>query len=376
MTTHRVTHAILGAGFAGLSLAYHLLKKGAKGVALLEQEVLPGQHASGRNAGMIRQILFDEPLALLAHQGAHFLNRLPSGWPDVSFRRCGSLLLGKGEMLLEVEEASRIAASLKVAAQWFSKEEISRKIPLLQEGDFEKALFCPMDGVVDIRAFLQGYLSLAKELGLQFLPKSQPLKIETKGDRFLIETPNVTIEAEVLVNAAGSWAGELATACGGSPMPLNPCRRHLFYSEKRPDASPDWPFIWDVAHQFYFRPEEGGLLLSPCDEDPIPVGECPVDSSVQGRLKQTLLRHLPTLADVEIVRAVAGFRTLTPDGRFIIGFDPKRQNLFWVAGLGGHGVTASYSIGDLASDILLDRPHDRTLASVFSPKRFLNLKDD
>lgn len=372
----KVTYAILGAGFAGASLAYHLLKKGAKDVLLLEQEPLPGQHASGRNAGMIRQTIFDESLATLATRGTQFLHHLPKDWPDVTFRRCGSLLLGKGEALKELDRAARNASLLHFEVQWFSKEEICKKIPLLRQGDFEKALFCPSDGVVDIQAFLKGYLSLAQKAGLRFLKNAKPLRIKRKGEIFLITTEQTVVEADILVNAAGAWAGEVSQACGGNRMPLNPCRRHLFYSEKGNDVSPDWPFIWDVAHQFYFRPEAGGVLFSPCDEDPMPPGDCPVEPSVQRRLTETLARHLPPLAQLRFVRSVAGLRTLTPDGRFIIGFDPRHSNLFWVAGLGGHGVTASFSIGDLASDILLSRPHDHTLASVFSPRRFLNLKDD
>ena len=370
MSQDKARILILGAGFAGASVAYHLLKKGARDVLLLEQEPLPGQHSSGRNAGMVRQTLFDRPLATLAYQGTQFLHHLPQEWASLSFRRCGSLLLAKGEALKELERAAQNASLLHLDVQWFSKEEISKGIPLLKEADFEKALFCPSDGVVDIQAFLKGYLSLAKNSGLRFLQNAKPMKVERKGKRFLVTTPEAAVEAEILVDAAGAWAGEVASACGASRMPLNPCRRHLFYSEKVNGVSPDWPFIWDVTHQFYFRPEAGNLLLSPCDEDPIPPGDCPVDPTMQETLRHTLRKYLPSLAGVRLTRGLAGLRTLTPDGRFIIGFDPKLSNFFWMAGLGGHGVTTSYSIGDLASDLLLGRPHDDTLARPFSPKRF------
>ena len=370
MSRTNARYVILGAGFAGASVAYHLLKKGAKDVLLLEQEPLPGQHSSGRNAGMIRQTIFDEPLATLAYHGTQFLHHLPQEWSDVSFRRCGSLLLGKAEALGELERAAKNASRLHFEVQWFSKEEISKRIALLKEGDFEKALFCPSDGVIDIQAFLKGYLSLAQKAGLQFLKNAKPLRIERKSKTFLITTQQATIEADVLVNAAGAWAKEVAGSCGASEIPLNPCRRHIFYSEKREEVHPEWPFIWDVAHQFYFRPESGGVLFSPCDEEPIAPQDCPVDPAMQARLTQTLRMYLPTLAEIPLKRGVAGLRTLTPDGRFVIGFDQKLDNFFWVAGLGGHGVTASYSIGDLASDLLLQRPHDTKLAAFFSPKRF------
>ena len=99
-----------------------------------------------------------------------------------------------------------------------------------------------------------------------------------------------------------------------------------------------------------------------------------MEPSVQEGLMQTLKKYLPSLSGIRIKRAVAGLRTLTPDGRFLIGFDPTLDNFFWMAGLGGHGVTASYSVGDLASDLLLGRPHDKTLATHFSPNRFMTPK--
>ena len=46
---------VIGGGVAGLSTAYHLSLNGKKNVVVVEQEKILGGHASGRNAGMIRQ---------------------------------------------------------------------------------------------------------------------------------------------------------------------------------------------------------------------------------------------------------------------------------------------------------------------------------
>jgi len=59
---------------------------------------------------------------------------------------------------------------------------------------------------------------------------------------------------------------------------------------------------------------------------------------------------------------------LSGDGRFVIGWDPKIKNFFWVAGLGGHGVTTSAAVGALAADILVGGREKEPEA--FSPKRF------
>ncbi|MCB0346448.1 MAG: FAD-binding oxidoreductase, partial [Bdellovibrionales bacterium] len=46
---------IIGAGILGISLAYHLARRG-RTVVVLERESTYGAHASGKTAGMFRQL--------------------------------------------------------------------------------------------------------------------------------------------------------------------------------------------------------------------------------------------------------------------------------------------------------------------------------
>jgi D-arginine dehydrogenase len=62
----------------------------------------------------------------------------------------------------------------------------------------------------------------------------------------------------------------------------------------------------------------------------------------------------------------ACLRTFAPDDRFLIGPDPRSAGLFWVAALGGHGVTASWAVGRLAARTLLGRAKP----GPFDPRRF------
>ena len=61
---------------------------------------------------------------------------------------------------------------------------------------------------------------------------------------------------------------------------------------------------------------------------------------------------------------------MTPDGRFVIGEDTKLKNFYWVAGLGGHGVTTCFSVGELAAGLLLGHAADPALEKALSPGRF------
>ena len=64
---------VIGGGVAGLSTAYFLAKNGQRSVRVLEQERTIGGHASGRNAGMLRQAL--SYLVRLAVESRRFFNR-------------------------------------------------------------------------------------------------------------------------------------------------------------------------------------------------------------------------------------------------------------------------------------------------------------
>ena len=74
---------------------------------------------------------------------------------------------------------------------------------------------------------------------------------------------------------------------------------------------------------------------------------------------------------ISIQSVKSGLRTMAPDGRFVVGEDPRLKGFFWVAGLGGHGVTASFSVGDLASDLILGRKREKYLVNALSPGRFV-----
>ena len=131
-----------------------------------------------------------------------------------------------------------------------------------------------------------------------------------------------------------------------------------------------WPFVWDVSHDIYFRPEGEGLLLCACDQQELPPGDPPVDETVQELLAEKIQNYIPALSRVSISKGWAGFRTLSADGRFVIGWDPKVKGLFWVAGLGGHGVTTSSAVGTLAAELILGGPDKRS--DPFSPHRFMS----
>jgi D-arginine dehydrogenase len=360
---------VVGAGFAGAATAYYLARLGVD-VVVLEQEPSPGVHASGRNAAMVRQVVPDREVALLTQAGAAFIGRPPDGWRKrVEFERNGSLLLGKGDVWEKLRKDAAMAREIGVEAVELRPEETRKRVAPLGDADFEGAIWCPTDGVVDIKALLAGYLEDAVDHGAEVRYESPFRGLEIRRGRVsAVATTREVIPAECVVNAAGAWAGIVAGLAGAAELGLRSCRRHLFVTPPQPWVDPAWPFVWDVSHDLYFRPESGGLLLCPCDQDEVAPGDPPLDPKMAEILSEKVTRHMPGLGSLSIHRSWAGLRTLSKDGRFVIGWDPFVAGFFWIAGLGGHGVTASAPVGALAARLIAGEEEHGP--EEFSPARF------
>ena len=377
---------VIGAGFAGLATAYFLAKDGSRKVTVIEQEKKLGGHASGRNAGMIRQSVSDPVLARLAREGRQALQKAErDGW-GIGFVPCGSLLTAKAHKVKELERTRRTLDGQRVATAWWSAGKAAGRVSLLRGGDFRKGLYCPSDARVDIQKLLHALLKKLRRLGVSVRCVHGVEKIEKKPREFLLHAGGKVFYGEKIVNAAGAWAGKIAKKAGAVPMPLKAYRRHLFEAQFDKGHKGDsalflkkgavpfirWPFVWDLSHQFYFRPLKRGLLLSPCDKARcgISAGE-KIDRKIQKQLFVKFRRFGGRLRMLKVKKAKSGLRTMAPDGRFVIGEDPRISGFFWVAGLGGHGVTTCFSSGRLAADLVLGKKREKFLVDAVSPKRFL-----
>jgi D-arginine dehydrogenase len=361
-------YVVIGAGFAGAATAYHLTRRGARGVHVLEQESVPGMHSSGRNAAFVRQVISDSALAAMAVEGRSFIQAPPSDFPvHVDYNPIGSLLLARGAGWKQLAMDAENARAMGLEVECWSPGRVRKALPLIGQGRFEGAVWCPSDGIVDIHALLSGYLKAAQAQGAIVHYKTTVRRIKVDGGRVTaIETATNVIHAGTVINAGGPWTGPIGVMAGAAPIHFRPCRRHLFVTPPLPWVKSNWPFVLNTSDGVYFRPESGGLMLCACDEDEVAPGDAIVNAAAVEVLAERLRVAYPDFPDVPIARRWAGLRTFTDDGRFVIGRDPLVKGFFWVAGLGGHGVTTSSAVGALAAETLLGAQENE----VFSPSRF------
>jgi D-arginine dehydrogenase len=368
--TSRADVVIIGSGFAGAAAAYHLTARGVRDVVVLESEARPGMHASGKNAALCFQLIENDAEARLAIEGTEIYASPPA---ELSSRplldRRGSLFLAARDNLRRLEETKRDGDRLGVATMILSREEAVRRVPMLAETPFDFALENPSDGFVDIAALLAGYLGAARARGARLAYDEPVVAIGRSGGRVeSVTTARDTIATRTVLNAAGAWAGKVAELAGVGARDLAPRRRHIFRLRGAEPFPPELPFLWHSEQDVYLRPDRGGALTSFCDATPHPACAPAVDPAAEAELRAKLSRCFPRLASWPIEEARACLRTFAADERFLIGREPVLDGFFWVAALGGHGMSTSYGVGRLAASAVFEESSaelDR-----FSPARF------
>lgn len=331
-TSRRLPFAVIGAGLAGASCAAALARRGVP-VILLETERTPGQHSSGRNAGLVRQATEDPVISTLCREGASAIRAR-----GVPFRPTGSILVDPHRTIASEVWDSIDAREIPAAA-------LERRIPWLAGGALEGAVETVTDGIVEVHALLESYLSEVREGGGEIRCGEPALRPQISDGRVVaVETSHETMAVEGLVIATGAWGAEWGER-GAVPIALEPTRRSLIQSSLPVGAS-EFPWVWHLDEGWYFRPESGGLLWCAGEEFPDRAGEAKVDPLAPERLAARVARHLPAVTGVTPGRHWAGHRTFCPDRRFLLGPDPRLAGWHWAVGLGGHGVTTSFAVGE------------------------------
>lgn len=344
---------IIGAGFAGAATAYHLSQSKKFRILILEKESEPGAHASGKNAGLLRQAVNDLAVAAMVQETLHALEHPPADWERKNiFRPCGSILLGENSSLSGFADLLKnLRTPHEVRGRNVFPENLDQGFRRsLAAADYEAMLVVPRDGVVDISSLLLNYLEAARAHGttlncgtevLGVAPEKNGWNLETSGDRF---------RGRSLINAAGAWAGELGLAAGLPDPGLDSFRRHLYLGSDPAWLGGDFPYLWDTKHEWYFRADPQGLLLCGGDAEPHPAKAPQLEPGQETALRDKLRAYFPALAGVEIQRGWACLRTFWRGGPLRIEEEPAAPGYFWVAGLGGHGMGSSFGLGRRAAE--------------------------
>jgi sarcosine oxidase subunit beta len=348
--------AIIGGGVVGASTAYHLARRGARGVVLLEREALFGTGSTAKCAGGVRYHFGTEMNARLSLLSLPAFERFEeeTGYP-ANFRKCGYLFVVTTEHDLGVFRAlAETLSRLGIRSELWTEADLRARLPMMAWPDARGALWGPDDGLADNGAVVQGYISAASRLGALCLSGVEVVGLRVSGGRVeAVETTAGTVAVSGVVNAAGAWAGQVGRMAG-LEIPVSPSRRQVVVTAPLPEIPADFPFVIDFSQALYFHREGPGLMTGMSNPRQAPGFDESVDEAWEmGHLLAAAAR-MPLLERAGIARRWAGLYEMTPDRHPILGPVEAIRGYYCGAGFSGHGFMHSPAAGLLLAEAILD----------------------
>ncbi|WP_120076879.1 NAD(P)/FAD-dependent oxidoreductase [Aurantiacibacter odishensis] len=341
--------AVIGAGMAGASIAAELAPHAR--VVLCEAEDYPGYHTTGRSAAFREECYGGPDIVPLTLASGDYLR-------DGGFLTLrGGLYLARDGQDDELEAFRKRFADSGVTLQPLDRAALEQRLPGVRE-EWTQALSQPNCADIDVAGLHQHYLSRAKATGAQLRARHRLQGAQRVGDQWRLDFGAAgELRAGVVVNASGAWADQVAALLGARQLGIQPLRRTVAQLRVDPAPQPDLPLTLDISGDFYFRPDNGRLWLSPHDETPSE----PCDAAPEEYDVALAIDRFQQVVDWEIEaveRKWAGLRSFSPDRLPVFGYDPEIDGMFWFAGQGGYGIQTAPAAARLGAQLLLRHPRD------------------
>lgn len=379
--------AVVGAGVVGAACARALARSGCE-VVVLDR----GAAASATSAACEGNILVSDKkpgpeldLSLVAVRrwaevALEIAEEIGPGFPAIEFERKGGVVVSctdSGARALQDFCAAQRAAGVEV-------QELSRDRVRELEPDVTSAViggaYYPQDAQVQPTIAAEALLAAARHAGARVHTHAPVVSavVRPNGSIGGVRTSAETYEADLVVNAAGPWAGALAETLGVR-LPVLPRRGMVLVTTRMPHR---------IRHKVYDSDYVGATQSGDADLQTSTVVESTasgnvligssrervgfdkrIDVDVAAQIAAKSVALFPFLSDIQLLRAYVGFRPYMPDHLPLIGPDPRLPGLFHVTGHEGAGIGLSVASADLllaqvtgaelpfdASPFAIDRP--------------------
>jgi D-arginine dehydrogenase len=370
---------IVGCGIAGASAGYELAAHGR--VLVLERESQPGYHTTGRSAALFVQTHGPSVIRALARGAKGFFLDPPAGFAEHPLLTArGMLLIGRADQSALLAQNFAQSSRHIAGVRRLDVNQACQLVPLLKQDYLAGAVLDPEAMDMDVHAIHWGFIRGMRARGGKLATSAELLGLERNGGdtggKWTVRTAAGDFAAPIVVNAAGAWCDKVGAMAGAGAIGLVPKRRTAFVFDPPPGAEiAKWPSVIDVGEEFYFKPDAGKFLGSPADQTPMePCDAQPDDFDVA--LAVDRIQRAARIPVTHISRKWAGLRSFVADGCPVVGYDPRLEGFFWLAGQGGYGIETSPSMGRLTASLALRRGVPSDLAkqgvteAAVSPARF------
>src|SRR6185437_1753406 len=234
------------------------------------------------------------------------------------------------------------------------------------------AIHMPTNRRTDNRKLTQAYAAAARKAGAEFVEGARVEALAIRGgsaagvtmraDGVVMDDGSIR-EADVVVNAAGSWAGEIR-GLEADRVKLHPVRGQIVCFDVVPGTI--GPALFSMRG--YLVPRRDGRLLAGSTME-----EAGYNKSVTlaglDKIARGAAAIVPALGGAVFREAWAGLRPATRDLLPVLGFSPSVSNVLWAAGHFRSGILLSAITGEIIAGLIKGR-RPMVELSAFSAARF------
>ncbi len=363
--------AIVGGGFTGLSVAYHLKRaKPDLEVVILERAVV-GHGASGRNGGFAMPLLGWDLLYAVEKLGdqkaraayglmydavAHLKRLVAEEGIDCDLESTGYLLLNtcaarEARARRELEASHRLGFD----HEWLEGDALETHI---RSDHFCSGVFDPHPCILNPAKLARGMKALVEGLGVRIYEQT-PLESLLDGETARLRTPSGEIRAKQVVLALNGYGASL----GFLEARVLPVHTYIVLTEPLEDAQLD-AIGWgakrtslETARNYihYFRLTADNRILFGGEDAQIYYGDTyrDEDSGIFDALKARLRSYFPALKDVQFTHAWGGVLGVSLDMFPTFGVGGAHNTIYHAGAYAGHGVSLSNYAGAILAPAIL-----------------------
>ncbi|CAN7749643.1 NAD(P)/FAD-dependent oxidoreductase [Mesorhizobium sp. LjNodule214] len=369
---------IIGGAIVGSSIGYYLREEGFSGsIALIERDPQFAHAATTLSCASIRQQFSIPQNIRLSQFTMKLFRRLKETFgtdADIGFREGGFLILASenGLPILNANHEAQVAEGADILLE--DADQLTRRFPWLStEGISGGSYGRSGEGWFDAHAMLTLFRKALRGKKIDFIAASVT-GIARDGNRVTgVSLDNgQTLEAGIVVNAAGPNAGKVA-AMAGLVLPVEPRKRNVFVFEAR-EKYADMPLLVDPSG-IYVRPEGSVYLTGGAEPEEGDGPADPTDFEVDWPLFEeviwpVLATRIPAFEAIKPTRAWAGhYDYNTLDQNAVIGPHPKVKNFLFANGFSGHGLQQAPAVGKALAELLVHGGYRTVDCSAFGYSR-------
>ena len=371
---------VIGSGGFGASVAYNLARRGLS-VALLDRYAMASQ-TSPRAAGIAATVRTTDVMTRLAKRAVDLIGDLAEELDhSLGLVVSGGVKLARTEVDVEILHRNvETARRNGIMAEIVDGERVPELNPLVKPDRILGALWVPTDAYFEPSELAVAFVGAAARHGARLLPNRAVTGIRRSNGRVTgVDTVSEPIEAPIVIDCAGAWAGQIAAAAG-HPVPMVPTRHQLLITEPIEGVRPEHAILRIIDAAVYGRTSWDGFLLGGYETDPLQfddetlkppfeMRDTPLDFSVLQRLVDQVADTLPAVAAAPVRVHRGGVPTMTVDGQHLVGPVPGAEGMWIAAGCNVAGLSISPVIGELLGEWIVEGQPTEDL-SLMSLTRF------